>query len=355
MGIHFDLSRMEEVIQNHERWWKGELDRPLIHGIIYDAYSTSQTTELPLLSQANCNDLSRSPEEIIEAYDRQLSKYEFIGDGYPHINMDVFGPGVVAAFCGAKLDNSSGRVWFFPEEEKEIHEIHVKYDPDNIWSRRIKDIYRAGLERWNGSVIMGMPDLGGVLDIAASLYGSEELLFALLDEPGEVHRLREEIHTAWHEAYNDFANVLMAQGGYSDWSLLLSKTPSYILQSDFSYMISPAMFEEFVIDNLREDTQRLSHTIYHLDGIGELRHLDSILSLKNLNAVQWVYGDGQPGPMHWLEDVYRKIQKAGKQIMIMGGAEEYLDTLGELHGSPYSIQWFEEKDRDFAMKLLKAR
>ena len=59
--------------------------------------------------------------------------------------------------------------------------------------------------------------------------------------------------------------------------------------------------------------ERLTNVIYHLDGIGELCHLDSVLSLPELNAVQWVYGEGKPGPMHWL-DVYKKIRAAGKRV-----------------------------------------
>lgn len=119
---------------------------------------------------------------------------------------------MVAAFCGARLDNSSGQVWFFPQKKQEIGDIHVKYDPENIWVKRIKDIYRAGLDRWNGSVIMGMPDLGGVLDVAAALCDSEDLLFACIEEPEEVVRLAKEIQTAWYAAYNDFAGVLKPQG-----------------------------------------------------------------------------------------------------------------------------------------------
>ena len=354
MAIHFDASRMEEVKENYERWWRGELDRPLIYGTIYDAYEPSHKAEAPVLSQSNCTDFSWSAEQIIDAWDSQLSKYEFIGDGYPQVSLDPFGPGVVAAFCGAKLDNSSGNVWFFPADDREISDLHVKYNPDNIWTKRIKDIYRAGLERWNGSVIMGMPDLGGNLDILAAMYGTEDLMFAMLEEPEEVQRVLREIQIAYYDAYKDFEEVLKPQGAYSDWSKLLSKTPSYTLQCDFSYMISPDMFEEFGFPCLLDDTERLSHTMYHMDGIGELKHQDKILTLKNLNAVQWVYGAGQPGPMHWL-DVYRKIQDAGKQMMILGSAEECLSVLNELHGSPYCNLGFSAKNRDYAMQVLKAR
>ncbi|MBQ4152810.1 MAG: hypothetical protein IJD11_00515 [Oscillospiraceae bacterium] len=352
--VHFDTSRMAQVKDTYERWWKGELDRPLINGTICDAYAPSHESRAPLLRQSNCNQLNWSAEEIVDAMDADLSKYDFFGDGYPQINMDSFGPGVLSAFCGADLDNSSGNVWFFPSEKKEIGDIKVKYDPQNPWALRIKDIYRAGMEKWNGSVVMGMPDLGGLLDVIGVFCGTEDLLFALIDEPEQVARLVLETQEAWHEAFNDFARVLAPQKAYSDWSKLLSATPSYILQSDFSYMISPDMFREFVLESLREDTRRLDHTIYHLDGIGQLAHLDELLKIKDLNAVQWVPGDGQPKAPYWME-VYEKIANAGKQMMVLGSADEFLQVLDRVHGSPYAAFTFRETDRDYALDLLKAR
>ena len=277
---------------------------------------------------------------------------EYLGDAYPQFNMDAFGPGVLAAFCGARLDNSSGRVWFFPPAEKPISEVHAVYDPDSIWVRRIRDIYRAAIERWNGAVIMGMPDLGGPLDCVASLVGTENLLYALADEPEEVLRLTQEIQMAWRTAYEDFAAVLAPQRGYSDWSGLLSASPSYILQCDFCYMISPSMFRQFVLGSLRQDTEWLTHTIYHLDGVGQLVHLDDILSLERLDAVQWVYGAGKPKAAHWL-DVYRRIADAGKRMMVIDGPEEFRAVYHAVGGSPYSRQYYHAEQRAEALALLR--
>ncbi len=354
MPIHFDSSRLLEALDAHDRWWKGELDRPLVSIKIDDAYAPSHEAKTPYLSQANCNDFSILPEQIIDTYDSHMSRIEFLGDSYPHVNFDVFGPGLVAAFCGARLRNDTGAVWFEPSEKKDISEIHAKYDPDNIWSKRVKDIYRAGLERWNGSVIMGLPDLGGTLDIAASLCGNEELLFAIIEQPDEVKRLSDEIHTAWYEAYKDFETVLAPQKAYTHWSLLLSSKPSYIIQCDFSTMISEDMFEEFALEGLKADTKTLTNTIYHLDGVGALRHLDNILALEELNAVQWIPGAGQPGPTHWL-DVYRKIMDAGKQMQILGKPEEFIDTVKQIHGTPYYNNWLLNKDREVALAALNVR
>ena len=354
MAIHFTHERMKAVLENHEKWWNGTLDRPLVKMTLTDAYEAEGAEKAPLLSQANCTDFSWTAEEIVEAMDRELSKYEFLGDAFPMINFDSFGPGVLAAMCGAKLDNSSGAVWFFPEEEKEISEIHVHYDPENVWSRRIKEIYRAGLKKWNGLVLMGFPDLGGVMDVAASFRGSENLLIDMLEEPDEVKRLVKEIEIAWHEAYEDFRSVLEPQGAYTHWSGLASYKTSYIIQSDLTYMVGNQMFREFVLDTLKKDADKLHYTIYHLDGVGELNHLDSVLSIEKLNAVQWQFGDGKPQSDSWI-DVYQKILASGKQIMIEGKPENYLKTLSVLHGTPYYKWELSAKDRAFAEKVVAAR
>ena len=313
-----------------------------------------QEAAAPVLTQQTCADFSWSPEQIIDAMDEHLSRFDFLGDSFPLMNLSSFGPGVLAAMCGAKLDNSSGGVWFFPEKEMEIEDIHVRYDPQNKYAQRIKAIYRAGLDKWQGNVIMGLPDLGGVMDVAATLRGSENLLMDLYDCPEEVSRLNAEIERAWHEAYEDFMQVLKPQKYNTNWNGLLSEETSYIIQCDFSYMIGNSMFREFVLETLRADTQKLHNTIYHLDGVGELNHLDDILALENLNAVQWVYGDGKPPAECWL-DVYRRIMAAGKRIEICGTPESFLKVLAELHGSPYGKFWLSKKDRTLAQQLLDAR
>lgn len=353
MKVHFSTERMAAVRANHDRWWRGELDRPLTSITISDA-CPAEPWPVPELSQETCADFSYSAEEVIDAMDHALGQQEYLGDAFPIVHFSAFGPGSLAAFCGAKLDNSSGRVWFFPQREMEIEEIHAQYDPDNIYVKRIKDLYRAGLKKWNGAVMMSMPDLGGVMDVAASLRGSENLLMDLYDAPEEVLRLVKEIETAWYAAYDDFTQVLQPQNGYTDWSALLSSAPSYISQCDFSYMIGNPMFRQFVLSTLRKDTERLTNTIYHLDGVGELNHLDDILALPKLHAVQWQMGDGQRPPEEWL-DVYRKIREGGKEAWIVGEPESYLKVLDEIHGTPYYVQSMCKDQIELAERVLKAR
>ena len=358
--IHFDKDRMAAVMAAHEAWWDGKLDRPLVKICITDAYPAEKDPPVPLISQANCHDFSIPVDALLDTIELSLSRREFLGDAFPFFNFDCFGPGIVAAFCGARLDNSSGRVWFFPQsgmEDAPISEVHAFYDPENAWARRIKEIYRAAVDRFDGTVIMGMPDLGGVMDIVASLRGTENLLYDLIDEPEEVHRLVHEAELAWEAAYDDFSRVLAPQKALTDWDGLLSASPSYVIQCDFCYMISNPMFREFVLPTLKRNTERLAHTIYHLDGIGALTHLDDILTLPKLNAVQWVYGDGRPKSKHWIDTVYRKIAAAGKGIHVVEEPQNLLDVCEALGSGKglYASYNLKKQDAPLIEELLALR
>ena len=69
-----------------------------------------------------------------------------------------------------------------------------------------------------------------------------------------------------------------------------------MLQSDFSYMISPRMFERLILPDLTACCEALEYAFYHLDGKGEIKHLDMLLSIERLRGIQWIPGDGAPPP-----------------------------------------------------------
>lgn len=350
MPIHYTFARQARALDAHEKWWAGKLDRPLVKLSVRDAYPAKEKE--PILSQATCADFSQSPEAIADALDAHLSRYEYLGDAFPMVNFDSFGPGVLAAFCGARLDNSTGGVWFFPDRKREIGEIHIEYDPENLWVKRIKDIYRAAYAKWRGLVVMGMPDLGGVMDVIATFRGTQDLLVDLYDEPEEVLRVIHETERAWRAAYEDLSNALVPQKMHTDWSGLLSSTPSYILQCDFCYMIGAEMFRTFVFPTLKRDCDTYPHTIYHLDGVGELTHLDDLLKLDKLDAIQWVSGDGKPGARHWI-DVYARIAAAGKRQMIVGSVADFVHVSKIIKDGLYFAGEVPAKDALTARAALK--
>jgi hypothetical protein len=88
-------------------------------------------------------------------------------------------------------------------------------------------------------------------------------------------------------------------------------------------MISPAMFERYVSSDLAACCDELAYAFYHLDGKGQIAHLDQLLSLPWLRGIQWVPGDGQPPADCWLPQL-RRIRDAGKLCQV------YVNSQGAL-------------------------
>lgn len=311
--IKFSDKRWDTVIKNYRLFWDNKLGRPIIPVMFYGGEAGRAKPAADFPTFANCNDLSVAPEQVIDAYDYALCRNEFYGDAFPIMKMDNFGPGVAAAFLGAELHNAADTVWFVPKKILPLSELHFEYDPDNIWLNRVKDIYAAGMKKWRGQVVMCMADLGGVLDVLSVFRPADGLLFDLYDEPDQVLRLVGELQALWLRFYTEINEILKGGRGYSDWGTIFSEKPSYMLQSDFSFMIGPDMFSRFTLNELETTAAKLTNPFYHLDGMGQLPHLDYLLKSKHIKGIQWVPGTGAPNEMDWSE-IYAKISAAGKKI-----------------------------------------
>ena len=237
---------------------------------------------------------------MIDRLAAQLEGLRYLGDAFPKW-VPYFGPGVIAAFLGSPVDASTGTTWFHPSGLTSLAETDLLYTTDNLWWQRVEAITRAGVARWGNRVVVGHTDLGGNLDILASLRGTQQLLLDLYDAPDEVERLGGQITPLWQRYYDEFHRLVAATNrGTASWAPLWAPGRGYMLQSDFSYMISPRMFERLILPDLTACCDALDYAFYHLDGKGEIKHLDMLLSIERLRGIQWIPGDGAPPAEEWL-------------------------------------------------------
>jgi hypothetical protein len=357
MSIDFDAKRWERVRETARLWWAGKLQRPLIHLWMGGRKPDRPEPKQRGWSFASYYPLSVPAEEIVDRWDYDLSGQRFLGDAFPSV-WPNFGPGVIAAFLGCDLRNGEPpheTAWFHPKTEKEIAAVRFRFDPDAVWYKRIREIAVAAQKRWNGQVQVAMTDLGGNLDILSSFRPSEKLLLDLYDFPDEVKRLTWEAHEMWWRYYEELHKAQRPPNpGYTAWTPLFSEEPYYMLQCDFCYMIGPGMFDEFVKPELAASCRKLKNAFYHLDGPGQLPHLDSLLTIPELRGVQWVPGSGQPDSSHWPE-VFRKIRKAGKLVQGFFSLKE-LDSLAAQLGSVEGFAlhaWIGEGQEKEAREVLR--
>lgn len=183
---------------------------------------------------------------------------------------------------------------------------------------------------------MGMCDLTPNLDTLSIFRPSEKLLTDLCDHPAVVDRLVVRLADIFWRHFDAIHDAMRPYNpGYTCWIPLYSRQPYYAMQCDLCYMISPEMFDRFVRPDLVEATRRIPRVIYHLDGPGQLAHLDSLLAIEGLAGVQWVPGAGKGPERAWL-DVYRRIHAAGKLIVIHGGFDD-LDAIAQALGTAKGI------------------
>ena len=108
-----------------------------------------------------------------------------------------------------------------------------------------------------------------------------------------------------------------------------------MLQCDFAYMISPQHFDRFVVPDLTRCCDTLDHGFYHLDGIGQLSHVDSLLRIERLRGIQWIPA-GQPTPGQWL-DLLAKIRDAGKLVQLYVEPDDARTIVRQLGGRGFAL------------------
>ena len=366
--VHFSEENWIRIRQDWSDWWAGDLDRPLImvDGIDISGkanFALSAVKKWLKIKNYTYWNLVNQPlptlfpievsaEEVIEAYSGLLSSIRFYGDSWPRWWFN-FGPGIIAGFLGARVNCTPTTVWFDSYDPVDISTWHPVYIPDNPWRKRIEKLTQLALESWGEQLTLGFTDFGGNLDILASFRSTQQLLLDIVDIPEVIERLVGEITPVWLRYYNEFYGLIKQNcRGTTPWAHIWSAGRCYMYQSDFSYMISPKMFERFVMPDLEACCMALDHNFYHLDGKGAIRHLDMLLSIKRLNGIQWIPGDGAPPPEEWLP-LLKRIRDGGKLCQLYVSPQGALRIIRELGGKGFALYVLQPMSPEDADGFLK--
>jgi hypothetical protein len=176
-------------------------------------------------------------------------------------------------------------------------------------------------------------------------------------DPDTTLKQLQEINDVYFKVFNEIYDIINVNGemAFCYFSLWAPGKVSK-LQSDISIMISEEDFRTFCQPFLQQQCDKIEYTLYHLDGVDAIRHLDAILELKNLNAIQWTPGYGQPqgGSPQWY-DLYNKILSGGKSIMAnwvtLDELEPLLDHVGN-QGLHINVDFKSERDIEKALKIV---
>jgi hypothetical protein len=342
----------EEVRQRLLAWWQGELTDRVVLQVTAPRAGAANGNQWNAFYLAQHLD---DPERVLEEWEKYCRATFFGGEFVPALWTNL-GPGVPAAYLGCKLRVTEDTIWFEPPGDVSLEEIIGKrLDPaEPLWAqtRRLTEL---SAERGRGKYLAGLTDLNSVFDIICHLRGTQRVLYDLMDRPETVKAACDHVNRIWIECYDTLSAILgRHMQGTANWMYLWFPGRGSDVQCDFSAMLSPAMFEEFVLPHLAGECRSLDQSIYHLDGPNQIPHLDLLLDLPELSGIQWVPGAGNPGTgsPRWFA-MYRRILERGKRLLLQG--MDPADVEGVLAALPARGLLIETKmdTEDQAQDLLK--
>ncbi len=273
-------------------------------------------TEAPPVP-ADPTQLWTDPEYLLPAADHHFRTQYFGAEAVPSHWINL-GPVIMAAYLGSQPHFDRETVWYSP--------ISYQYDrplllhEDNVWWQLTNEVTRRSCEFFYGKALTGITDLSGCTDVLAILRTTEAVLLDMVDRPQQVQQAVIELAHLWVRCYNELYQMVKRNDeGSIQWLGIWAPGKMYNVQSDISCVISPAMFEHFVLPELEILLANLDFALYHLDGPGAIKHLDRLLAIPTLKGIQWTPGEGQPPVSEWIP-MYRRIQKAGKLLHLHGEA-----------------------------------
>ncbi len=327
----------DETRGNFVAWWRREgllvglLSSPLPQGFVPHE-QVEDVPEKEVFSEYFTDSRWRAARNHYE-----LAKSYFPMDVLPVTNAN-YGPGNLATFLGSEPEYRRDTVWYYPCIAGKLEPERLPplaFDDENKHFRIVEETLKLNADLGRGKYLTGCPDLIENIDVLASLRDSQVLLMDMIERPEWVERKVMEINRVFFDAYERIYDIIKGDDGSSAfWAFSLwSEGKVAKVQCDASAMFSPEMFRRFVVPALEEQCEWLDNSMFHLDGHQCLCHLDLLLGIDALDAIEWTPDPSVPsgGDPCW-HNLYKRILSAGKSVQAVGimvdEVQPLLDTVG---------------------------
>ena len=376
-GYKVNMEAAKEKFRNY--WAHKNTGRPLMYVIArrpeVEQYSDGTPVEGGYLDQICQGKYYNMPEElkwkdmedkyqnaqrVVDRYRYFCDTHAFLGESFPNLNID-FGPGSLASYLGSEIGFKEDTVWFNKCLDSWDGVPKLTFDPENKWFKKHLQLAKDCKALAGNDFFVDMPDLMENIDVLASLRGAQDILFDLLDEPDMIGERIQEVTDIYYDYYDRFYDVIKDEEGGNAYTVFQIWGPGRTvkLQCDFSAMMSPEDFRKYIQPSLRTQSENVDHVLYHLDGPAAIKHMDALMEIEGIDALQWTSGDAGPdGTLPDWDVIYDKAIAAGKSIWVKvysGEFEDWIrnvDRIVKKYGSHSLFLLFPEMSMEQAVYLL---
>lgn len=327
MSIRAIKEDWENVKLRYEAWWRQEIhDRPMV------CVTAPRENVQPVpLEQVDPRTQWTDIGHMIRRTLAQVQSTYYGGEAIP-VFQHYWSAGH-ALYFGCEPHFAPDTVWVDPAPVGEDGYPDFDGWRASPWWDWMRGNTLAAAQASQGSYFV-MPMWGNHAgDNLALARGTEALLMDLVLNPDwvkwAIKRVSDIQIEVFEELWRLVAPEIVGIEGAVNYNCNWSPGRTHGFDCDMSCMISPKDFTEIFLPPLIETMRTVDHVKYHLDGPGAIKHLDALLEVPEINAIDWVFGAGAEGALSWLP-LYRRIQAKGKSITVSASPEEIEPLMREL-------------------------
>jgi len=284
----------------------------------------------------------------------------WLAEAMPSAPLNIGGWLAVLAVLSGGDYKYEGSAWILPRENV-LGAPVPEFDPEGAVARKIAACCERIADAVGGDGHVSPPVMLDALTTLSMFMGQEELCVALAERPEDVKRWTRGATALYTAAVGYFYGLLGGRGhsGSTTWLGVMSEGMMEAVQCDFAVMLSPEMFAEFVMPDLCATTAFLDDSIYHLDGVEQMRFIGQIASAPKIRAIQWNPAK-HPADISEHMPHFRRIRELGLSLMVTapGSIDNAVRLTRELgsDGLCISLPFFErEEDALEAIRRIEAR
>jgi len=313
------IDNWNETQQRFINWWNNSNTGSPLMWIVSEREEPIEPLEAEI-EFPDAEHFHTDVEEKSKRYRNFCRSHQFHAEAFPNFDLNI-GAGSIAVYLGSEPKFRQDTIWFKKCMKGELDEQPpLQFDPNNMWFKKHLTLMERARELAQDCYLVNIPDLVENIDILSAMRGPMEMCYDLLDYPDETKAYINQIDDMYFKYYDPFYDRIKAEDGSSTYTAFNIWGPGKIakIQCDFSALMNPAQFRIFIQESLRKQAKQLNHTVYHLDGPDAIKHLDALLEIDEIQAIQWTSGAGKEDGISevWMEPIYDKVCAAGKSLLI---------------------------------------
>ena len=196
---------------------------------------------------------------------------------------------------------------------------------EDAWLHNYSEILDYLYKNYSNEFPIGQAILRGPLDILAAVMGDENMLYALYDHPdvmSELMKVYTERFIEFLKLHKEHYKPFMGGSVIGQYYIWTPGTCSR-LQNDAMSILSPQLFEEFVMESDLAVSGVMEYNLYHIHSTAfHLLHL--ILKNDRIRIIQISKDEGKEGIEDMIDQLV-EIQRHGKCLLLKGRLDNSKD------------------------------